>query len=178
MQKGVEVITYRDYLVHLSGHSTSVELQRIMRLLRPRWVIPFHGDYYRHAVMQELGKAAGLEQDAFIPASNGDRIEVDVKYQLDHMDWPVDAYQLGKGKQRNALLLSPEVLEQRRRLRHSGAIAVRSRGRRPVLECIDCPPEVSAWVAAQRGREARALNNLEHLLGRTFVSPPAVVKLG
>jgi ribonuclease J len=178
MQKGVEVITYRDYLVHISGHSTSAELQRIIRLLRPRWVVPFHGDYYRHAVMTDLGRAAGLEPDRFIPASNGDRITFGDRPVLEHRDWPVDVFQLGKGRQRTAHLLPASVIQERRRLQQSGAVVIRRRGRHTILECIDCPPEVSAWVATNRGSEPRTRAAVERQLARTFVSPPAVVEIG
>ena len=178
MLKGVEVITYRDYLVHLSGHSTSVELQRIMRLLKPRHVIPFHGDYYRHAVMKEIGMAANIPSDAFVAASNGDRVTLGDTPHAERMQFPVDAYQLGKGKQRNPIRLSTAVLDQRKRLSQSGALVVRRIGRRTTLECIDCPPEVAAWVEAVKGTHHRAGDSLERQLARTFVSPPAVIEIG
>ena len=177
MQKGVEVITYRDYLVHLSGHSTSAELQRIMRLLQPRVVVPFHGDYYRHAVLRKLGQNAGVPADGFIPASNGDRVTFGDRPRLEHVEFPVDSYQLGKGKQRNPLRLSPEVVAQRRCLLQSGAIALRSRGRRTTLDCIDCPPEVEAWVAGLPTNAARDRASLERQLLAAFTSPPVLVEV-
>lgn len=178
MQKGVEVVTYRDHLVHLSGHSTSAELQRVMRLLRPRWVVPFHGDYYRHAVMRELGENAGIAAGGFVPASNGDRITFGAAPSIEHRDWSVDAFQLGKGKQRNALRLSPDALDQRQRLSHSGAVAIRRDGRRSSFACIDCPPEVAAWVDALRPNDGRSVENIERQLRRSFVSPPALIEIG
>jgi len=178
MRKGVEVITYRDYLVHLSGHSTAAELQRITRLLRPRWVVPFHGDYYRHSVMRELGQKAGLLPDSFVPASNGDRITFNGQPRIEHMNWRVDAYQLGKGSRRSAVLLSEEVLQERRKILESGTVVVRRSGRRPALECIDCPPEVEEWVARRRQVQRRDLAHLRRDIAQGFSSPPALVELG
>jgi ribonuclease J len=178
MQKGVEVITYRDYLVHISGHSTAIELQRIIRLLRPRWVVPFHGDYYRHTMMRAIGQKAGLKADGFVPASNGDRVVLNEAPRFEHRNWPVDSYQLGKGRQRNAVVLSPQVIEERRAMLASGIVVLRRGGRKRPPECLDCPPEVEEWVTSTARDNRQRADDLRRKLERAFVSPPAVMEIG
>jgi ribonuclease J len=178
MQKGVEVITYRDYLVHLSGHSTATELQRIMRMLRPRWIVPFHGDYYRHAVLRELGRKAGIRGESFVSASNGDRVRFNGTPAVEHVNWTVDAYQLGKGRQRSAVLLTADVLEERKALLESGVVVIRKSGRRPVLSCIDCPPEIEEWVARAGTTKRPRAGELRRRLESAFDAAPAVIEIG
>jgi ribonuclease J len=178
MQKGVEVITYRDHLVHLSGHSTAAELQRIMRLLRPRWIVPFHGDYYRHAVMRELGRKVGIHDDGFVAASNGDRVEFDGRPRVRHMSWTVDSYQLGKGRQRSSMLLTDSVIQERKSLLESGAVVLRHGGRRAVVTCIDCPPDVVEWAAQASSGKRRPACDLARELDAAFPSPPVLIELG
>lgn len=177
MRKGVEVVTYRDYLVHLSGHSTASELQRIMRLVRPDWIIPFHGDYYRHAVMRRLGAKAGLRSKRFLAASNGDRVFLSDRPRVDHCTWPVYSYQLPAGRQRKAIRLDPEVLDTRRRMLEAGTVVIRRRARTPVLECIDCLPEVEEFIA-QRRRQRTDVKSLRAQLNSRFSSPPEVIEVG
>lgn len=178
MRKGVEVITYRDYLVHLSGHSTSSELQRIIGLLRPRFVVPFHGDYYRHAVMRELGKKAGIPAQNFIPASNGDRIHFGDQPRVEHHDWPVDSYQLGKGRQRAAVVLHPNVLAQRRQMLEVGTVIIRKGTRHSQIDCIDCVPEVEEFLARERSADRRDIRQFRTRLAQSFRRPPAVIEVG
>jgi len=177
MKKGVEVITYRDYLVHISGHSTASELQRIMRLVQPRWVIPFHGDYYRHAIMRELGRAVGVPPRRFIPASNGDRVHLGQTPVVAHCDWPVDHYQLGRGRQRHPVKLDPEVLEQRRRMLDAGTIVVRTDRRSPAVTCVDCGTEVEDFVTANAPRSRRDIGSFKKLISRSFATPPMVLEV-
>lgn len=43
---GVEVLTERDYFVHVSGHPARDEVKRMYELLRPQIAIPVHGEAY------------------------------------------------------------------------------------------------------------------------------------
>ena len=52
--KGVEIITNRDALVHVSGHYAGSELREIYRLTKPKIALPVHGE------AQELNEHADL----------------------------------------------------------------------------------------------------------------------
>jgi ribonuclease J len=178
MKKGVEVITYRDYLVHLSGHSTAAELQRVMRLLRPKWVIPFHGDYYRHAMMMELGRKVGIPPQRFVQASNGDRVTLGEPPAVEHSNWPVAYYQLGKGRQRHSVQLDPEVLSERRSLLDAGTVVIRRDTRQPRIDCIDCLPEIEEFISSTSVRSRRDVQRIRHELQERFGAPPVVIEIG
>ncbi len=44
VRKGIEVITERDHFVHVSGHPALDELKHMYELVRPKAVIPVHGE--------------------------------------------------------------------------------------------------------------------------------------
>jgi ribonuclease J len=178
MKKGVEVITYRDYLVHLSGHSTAAELQRVMRLVRPKWVIPFHGDYYRHAMMMELGRKVGIPPQRFVQGSNGDRVRLDDPPSVSHSNWPVAYYQLGRGRQRHSVRLDPAVLAERRRMMDAGIVVIRKDTRRPRVDCIDCLPEIEGFISSTPLRGTGDVQRLRQQLRERFSSPPVVAEIG
>jgi ribonuclease J len=177
MQKGVEVLTYRDYLVHLSGHSTAAELQRIMRLTKPQWVVPFHGDYYRHQLMQELGSRAGISPKRFVVAANGDRVTLTKeKPQVRNMDFTVDSYQLGKGRQRTAALIEPDTVDERRRMLRAGTVILRGGHRGASVESLNPSDEVRALIDGARDRKVANAELKRQLL--RLPSPPVVVDVG
>jgi ribonuclease J len=62
IRQGVEVITDRTHMVHVSGHPRRDEVRRMYEWLRPKIAIPVHGEalhLHEHAV---FAKAIGVEQ--------------------------------------------------------------------------------------------------------------------
>ena len=69
-RRGVAVMTERDHMVHVSGHPARDELRRIYALVRPKHVVPVHGEW-RHmtehaALARELGAIPHLIEDGDI----------------------------------------------------------------------------------------------------------------
>lgn len=62
--KGVKVFTNSDTSVHSSGHGNQEELKLMIRLINPKYFMPFHGDY------RMLKKHADLAIDCDIPSKN------------------------------------------------------------------------------------------------------------
>lgn len=58
-RRGVRVMTERDHVVHVSGHPARDELRRLYALVRPKHVVPVHGEW-RHLVEHaDLARALG-----------------------------------------------------------------------------------------------------------------------
>jgi ribonuclease J len=69
VRRGVDVITDDDELTHCSGHPARDELVKLFKLVRPKYLVPTHGEW-RH-----LSAQAGLAEDEGIPSvllENGD----------------------------------------------------------------------------------------------------------
>ncbi|MGD7070586.1 ribonuclease J [Acetobacter sp. AAB5] len=69
-RRGVRVITDREHFVHVSGHATGGDVQKMYELLKPQHVVPVHGEW-RHltaqaALAQEMGIAPVLLEDGDI----------------------------------------------------------------------------------------------------------------
>src|SRR5206468_9258946 len=62
-QIGCHVITARDAPVHASGHGFAEEIKLMLNLTRPRYVMPFHGDFKRIELHAELAEAVGVSKD-------------------------------------------------------------------------------------------------------------------
>jgi ribonuclease J len=73
---GAEVI-YGTSGVHVSGHAAQEELKMVLTLLRPEFVVPFHGDY-RHMVLYKklaLGMGGMFNDENILLAENGSVLE-------------------------------------------------------------------------------------------------------
>jgi ribonuclease J len=74
---GCEVITTRDAPVHASGHGYADELKLMLNLVRPRNVMPFHGDHRRLRLHGQLAEAVGIAPEAIFRGENGLPLEID-----------------------------------------------------------------------------------------------------
>ncbi len=72
-RRGARVIySGRDRGVHVSGHAGREELKKMMQLLRPRFVIPIHGEYRHMVLYRELALENGIKPDrVFFPEIGG-----------------------------------------------------------------------------------------------------------
>ena len=79
-KRGVKVITDREHFVHVSGHATGGDVQKMYELLKPQHVVPVHGEW-RHltaqaALAQEMGIAPILLEDGDILRLSPGKLEV------------------------------------------------------------------------------------------------------
>jgi ribonuclease J len=73
---GCNVITPRDAPIHASGHGFTEELKLMLNLVRPRYVMPIHGDHKRIHLHAQLADAVGIDPDAVFKLENGLPLEI------------------------------------------------------------------------------------------------------
>jgi ribonuclease J len=74
---GCEVVTARDAPVHASGHGYAEEIKLMLNLVKPRYVMPFHGDFKRLRMHAQLAEAVGVEADCVFQGENGLPLDLD-----------------------------------------------------------------------------------------------------
>jgi ribonuclease J len=72
--QGVEIITDRDHLVHVSGHPRRDELREMLAWTRPQLVIPVHGEALHLSEHAKLARAAGVPR--VLTCRNGDLVKL------------------------------------------------------------------------------------------------------
>ncbi len=73
---GAEVLHEEIAPVHVSGHACQEELRTMLSLIRPRYVMPIHGEYRMLAAHAKLAREAGVIDDRIILADNGSVVEL------------------------------------------------------------------------------------------------------
>jgi ribonuclease J len=73
---GAEVLHEEIAPVHVSGHAYQEELRTMLSLLRPRYVMPVHGEYRMLAAHAKLAREAGVPEDRIVLAENGSVVEL------------------------------------------------------------------------------------------------------
>jgi ribonuclease J len=73
---GAEVLHQEIAPVHASGHGNAEELRMILGLLRPRAVMPVHGEFRMLAAHARLARDAGVPAERIVVAENGSVVEL------------------------------------------------------------------------------------------------------
>jgi ribonuclease J len=120
-RKGAEVLHEDNAPVHVSGHARAEELRTILALLRPRAVMPIHGEFRMLAAHAQLAREGGISDDRIVMAENGSVVELSdgVARIVDHVTAGVTFVDgLGVGDVHDV------ALRDRRRLAEDGVVIV------------------------------------------------------
>lgn len=79
---GATVITTRDAQVHVSGHASAEELKMMLHLVKPKYVIPFHGEYQHKNAYRIIATSLGINPNNIFMLNNGDVLEMNEKEAL------------------------------------------------------------------------------------------------
>jgi ribonuclease J len=117
--QGVEVVTDRTQLVHVSGHPRRAELAKMYAWLRPKIAVPAHGEPLHLTEHAAFAKAQGVHQ--IVRAFDGDVVllqdgEAGVIDRIDHGRQYKDGDIM--------LALGDDCVGQRRRLSFAGVVSI------------------------------------------------------
>ena len=73
---GAEVLHQEIANVHVSGHGNSEEIRTIIGLVRPKALMPVHGEFRMLAAHAQLGRDGGVPADSIVLAENGSVVEL------------------------------------------------------------------------------------------------------
>jgi ribonuclease J len=118
---GAEVLHQEIAPVHVSGHGNSEEIRTVLGLVRPKAVMPVHGEYRMLAAQARMAQDAGVPANAIVLAENGSVVElsadgVRITDRVDSGVTFVDGLAVGD--------ITDVALRDRRRLSEDGVIIV------------------------------------------------------
>jgi ribonuclease J len=73
---GAEVLHQEIAPVHVSGHGNAEEIRTIIGLVRPKAVMPVHGEFRMLAAHAQLARDGGVPADSIVLAENGSIVEL------------------------------------------------------------------------------------------------------
>jgi len=121
VRRGVRVVREAEPPVHVSGHAHREDIRDWLRLVRPRVVVPVHGERRMLAAAAEAAGEAGISSDRVHLLDNGDRVTLSAEGAR------VDRAALPSGKvyfDARPELVEAEIVADRRRLAEEGFVAV------------------------------------------------------
>jgi ribonuclease J len=120
-RSGAEVLHEENSPVHVSGHACAEEMRTLLGLLRPKAMMPIHGEFRMLAAHARLARDAGVPASSIVIAENGDVVELSAAgvRVADHVDSGVTFVDgLGVGD------ISDVALRDRRHMSEDGVLIV------------------------------------------------------
>ena len=119
MEQGVEVIREEEFLVHTSGHANRDDLKKMYELLKPKVLMPVHGDKRFVREHQRFAYAFGIKQVEL--SRDGDLF----CYKDGKMTWleniPVDVLAVDR---KQVVSLSSQVVRNRKRIAYNCSVFI------------------------------------------------------
>lgn len=117
--KGVNVISSEEYMVHASGHATPDQILQMYNLLKPRVVIPVHGDKRNIRKQRKLAQENGVGE--VLVVRNGDA----VLYHDGQASIVSEVFTRKLGVDRNKLVpLDSQLIKNRRRIAYNCSLFI------------------------------------------------------
>ncbi|MBC7931693.1 MAG: ribonuclease J, partial [Rubrivivax sp.] len=119
-KRGASIIDEKRRLIHVSGHASQEDIRIMTEAVRPKFVIPVHGEYrmlYRHK--EFLKNHCDFPEENIILIENGDMLEIDGERCLVKSKHDVGrTFITGSGHEE----IDGEVIRERRQLGFDGVV--------------------------------------------------------
>lgn len=81
LQKSGAKVVYQDFSeIHVSGHAAQEEQKLMLRLIKPKFFLPVHGEYNHITKHKETAMKCGIPEKNIFLMEDGDQIEVNPNY--------------------------------------------------------------------------------------------------
>ena len=122
VRTGANVITNSVFSnLHASGHPSKQELRLMLKLVKPKYFMPVHGEYRMLRLHGELAQTVGIPKENIFVKSNGDTLLLRKHVVTEGKRVPVDDIYID-GKDITGL--STAVIRDRKLLANDGMVAV------------------------------------------------------
>lgn len=113
-RNGAQVFNYKMLDIHAGGHGSKEDLRRMIQLIKPKFLMPIHGQYSMMVNHKFLGMEEGIPENNIIIADNGTVTHVEKdKWWFDKKQAPSDYVfvdGLGIGDIGNVVLRDRQIL--------------------------------------------------------------------
>jgi ribonuclease J len=170
---GCDVVHPGTARVHVSGHGSRDDLVALLKQVRPRYLVPVHGEYRMLAQHARLAAAAGLPADRVLVAEDGDVLRLSADGALREERVPAGRVFLERG---GGAEVEDLVIRDRRHLSAEGIVV-------PIVVVdrqtghLESPPEIVTRGLVAPGEAQELIEDASRLLSRAMDERPAEERL-
>lgn len=153
-------VAYQDFSeIHVSGHAAQEEQKLILRLVKPKFFLPVHGEYNHIAKHKETAISCGIDEANICLMSDGDQIEICHKYMK-----RIKTVKTGKVFIDNQInkQISDSVVMDRQNLADAGAVIIIAQIDKSAKKLIKT--RVISYGFSEKGQDKNFTKDMETML--------------
>ncbi len=174
IQKCGATVAYQDFSeIHVSGHAAQEEQKLMLRLTKPKFFLPVHGEYNHLMKHKETAVKCGIPERNIFLMSDGDQIEVTPKYMK-----KVKTVKVGKTFIDNQLNeeIATDVVIDRQKMATEGLVVIVAQIDKNSKKFID-HPKVSAFGLVADAKDKEFSKEIGQLLEQFLENKPDLVEV-
>jgi ribonuclease J len=162
---GAEVV-HNDRAIHVSGHAAQEEQKLMLRLVKPKFFLPVHGEYNHILAHKRTAVACGVPERNILLMQDGDQIEVHPKYMK-----KVRTVKTGKTfiDNQNNNQIEDDIVIDRQKLANEGIVMLIAQVSGESTQMISKPKVSSFGLVTEKENKAFA-NEMETVLEQYLVN--------
>ncbi|MCH9813169.1 MAG: RNase J family beta-CASP ribonuclease [Epsilonproteobacteria bacterium] len=160
-------VAYQDFSeIHVSGHAAMEEQKLMLRLCKPKFFLPVHGEYNHIHKHKQTGIACGVNPKNILLMSDGDQIEVSPKYLK-----KVGTVKAGKTYIDNQInkQIDDDVVNDRQNLAEAGVVMIIAQIDQQTKKLISKPIVKTYGIVADR-RDKAFSQEMEEILDQFLIN--------
>ncbi|MRI84270.1 MAG: ribonuclease J [Nitratiruptor sp.] len=173
IQKCGATVAYQDFSeIHVSGHAAQEEQKLMIRLTKPKFFLPVHGEYNHLVKHKETAMKCGIPERNIFLMSDGDQIEVTPKYMK-----KVKSVKTGKTYIDNQLNeeIASDVVVDRQKMATEGIVVIVAQIDKSRKKLIT-PPKVSSFGLVADAKDKEFAKEIAQLLEQFLENKPELVE--
>jgi ribonuclease J len=164
MKRGAEVFYSPLQPVHVSGHAAQEEQKLVLSLLKPRYLVPVHGEYRHLRHHADTAMSLGIPEENILLLENGGRVEFRNGEGRPIENIPAGMFLVDGGGVADT---SEAIMRERQQLSEEGMFIVVARLNAQTGEPLGPPDVISRGFVSPEGANGLVEESIE-VVGRTL----------
>jgi ribonuclease J len=160
-------VAYQDFSeIHVSGHAAIEEQKLMLRLVKPKFFLPVHGEYNHIHKHKQTGIACGVNPKNVLLMSDGDQVEISPKFMK-----KVSTVKTGKTYIDNQInkQIDDDVVNDRQNLAEAGVVMIVAQIDKQLKKLINKPIVKTYGLVADR-RDKQFSKEIEDILDQFLIN--------
>ena len=174
IQKCGATVAYQDFSeIHVSGHAAQEEQKLMLRLTKPKFFLPVHGEYNHLMKHKDTAVKCGIPERNIFLMSDGDQIEITPKYMK-----KVKTVRTGKTYIDNQLgqEIESDVVVDRQKMATEGIVIIVAQISRDTKKFIT-PPKVTSYGLVADRMDKEFEKEIAQILEQMIQNKPELVEM-
>ncbi len=166
MKSGAKV-AYQDFSeIHVSGHAAQEEQKLILRLTKPKFFLPVHGEYNHISKHKETAIECGIDKNNIYLMSDGEQIEITPKYLR-----KVKSVKTGKAYIDNQInrQIEDDVVIDRQNLAEAGIVSIIAQIDKTEQKLISKPKVITYGLVSDKDSQEFS-KEMEEILNQFLIN--------